>query len=216
MYLDEEKLEIGRCQFALRALVRRRNRPVFSVSCQVPDGDALELPAANPSAILAANVRVFRMLRLPLMLAGLPRGPSDYDPIRHVAVDKQRHAVVLDAMVKGGCITQAAANSAKAGPLQFKILQFPYCAPHLVYYVTQWLQQRYGYNAVYDRRWRIQTTRDLGLNELASRRRKNRSSKFVVKRIRTMHACSRSSPRPARFWRWLAVSTIGTRRSMVR
>jgi len=104
------------------------------------------------------------------MIAGLPQAPSDYDPIHHLTVAKARQAQVLDAMVKHGYITQAQADAAKAEPLQIVPPKFDYRAPHFVDYVVQWLTQRYGPDAVYDRGWRIQTTLDVGLNDLASQK----------------------------------------------
>ncbi|MGH2458184.1 MAG: transglycosylase domain-containing protein [Chloroflexota bacterium] len=101
------------------------------------------------------------------MLAGLPQAPSDYDPILNLSAAKARQAYVLDRMVYHGYITTAQAEQAKQEKLTFQVPKFPIKAPHFVNYVTQIIQQRYGRDALYDRGWRIQTTLDYGLNQLA-------------------------------------------------
>lgn len=115
------------------------------------------------------------------MLAGLPQAPSSYDPLLHQAIAKRRQAEVLDAMVKHGYITVTQASAAKAEPLHFTTQQIPYHAPHWINYVTQWLEHRYGYNAVYDQGWRIQTTLDLGLNRLAQQKAQERIAQIQQK-----------------------------------
>jgi penicillin-binding protein 1C len=101
------------------------------------------------------------------MLAGLPQAPSDYDPIQHFAAAKTRQAYVLDRMVVRGYISAADAYRAKNEKLIFVSPHFELKSPHFVNYVTQMIQERYGRDALYDRGWRIQTTLDSGLNDLA-------------------------------------------------
>ncbi len=50
-------------------------------------------------------------------LAILPKGPSNYDPIRHTQKALDRRAYVLREMLKNGFITQAQHDSAQAEPL---------------------------------------------------------------------------------------------------
>ncbi len=101
------------------------------------------------------------------MLAGLPQAPADYDPIHHYPAAKARQEYVLDRMVVHGYITPAQAEQAKQEQLHVVSPQFELKAPHFVNYVTQLIEQRYGREALYTRGWRIQTTLDEGLNELA-------------------------------------------------
>jgi 1A family penicillin-binding protein len=108
------------------------------------------------------------------MLAGLPQAPSDYDPVRNLTIAKTRQAYVLDRMVVHGYISPAQANAAKQEPLHFVNKQFPLKAPHFVNYVTQEIQHKYGIDALYNRGWRIQTTLDNGLNDLAQSLAKQR------------------------------------------
>lgn len=108
------------------------------------------------------------------LLAGLPQAPSSYDPIRNLPAAKARQAYVLDRMVQRGFITPAAAEQAKREPLHFQSPKFAIKAPHFVNYVTQLIQERYGRDALYNRGWRIQTTLDYGLNEIALQKARER------------------------------------------
>ena len=51
------------------------------------------------------------------MLAGLPKAPSLYSPIKHLDRAKQRQAYVLERMVKEGYITQAESDHASNTPI---------------------------------------------------------------------------------------------------
>ncbi|MPM76071.1 hypothetical protein SDC9_123066 [bioreactor metagenome] len=53
------------------------------------------------------------------MLAGLPNAPSLYSPYVDFVAAKQRQAVVLNAMVRGGYIGPGLAEEAKTASLQF-------------------------------------------------------------------------------------------------
>ena len=46
------------------------------------------------------------------MLAGLPQAPSDYDPLQHFFLAKQRQRQVLDQLVSNHVLTAAQAHSA--------------------------------------------------------------------------------------------------------
>ena len=51
------------------------------------------------------------------MLAGLPRAPSAYDPLRHFALAKRRQHHVLDQLVDNHILTSAQAHAAYRAPL---------------------------------------------------------------------------------------------------
>ncbi|HLH72576.1 MAG TPA: transglycosylase domain-containing protein [Chloroflexota bacterium] len=108
------------------------------------------------------------------MLAGLPQAPSSYDPIQNPSAAKARQAYVLDRMVYHGYITQQQADQAKQEQLHFQRPEFTIKAPHFVNYVTQLIQQRYGRDALYDRGWRVQTSLDYGLQQLAVQKAQER------------------------------------------
>ena len=50
------------------------------------------------------------------MLAGLPQAPSDYDPVRHFALAKQRQRQVLDQLVANHALSAARAAAAYRAP----------------------------------------------------------------------------------------------------
>lgn len=63
------------------------------------------------------------------LLAGLPQAPSNYDPIAHPDLARQRQTHVLDRMVADGALTPAAADQARAAP--WALLDGPGRRPHL-------------------------------------------------------------------------------------
>jgi 1A family penicillin-binding protein len=95
------------------------------------------------------------------LLAGLPQSTALYDPLTHLPAAKQRQAVVLDLMAKQGYLTPERAELAKAEDLQFAATPFPIAAPHFVAYVRQWLEDRYGLEALYTQGLVVTTTLDL-------------------------------------------------------
>ena len=101
------------------------------------------------------------------LLAGLPQSTALYDPLTNLAAAKQRQAVVLDLMTKQGYITSDRAELAKAEDLQFAATPFPIEAPHFVAYVRQWLEDRYGLEALYTQGLVVTTTLDLDLQNAA-------------------------------------------------
>ncbi|MGC9350343.1 MAG: transglycosylase domain-containing protein [Anaerolineae bacterium] len=105
-------------------------------------------------------------------LAGLPQSPATYDPFhggREAAL--QRHKVVLSLMVEAGFITrdQAIAAAAEMDAYEFRpIFTDRIPAPHFVVYVTQWVEQYLGADALYTGSGlRIHTTLDPRLQGVA-------------------------------------------------
>jgi membrane peptidoglycan carboxypeptidase len=79
------------------------------------------------------------------LLAGLPQGPSFYDPVLHLARALQRQRVVLDSMVKAGAITPDQAQQARAAARHFhfvpRVLRPAwFVAPHWFSFVVQHLR----------------------------------------------------------------------------
>ena len=102
------------------------------------------------------------------LLAGLPNGPTYYDPLAHPDRAQQRQAVVLDAMVSSQMITQDQADQAKAEKLTFTFKeQRTTQAPHFVDYVFQQLEQSYGANTVEHGGFVVKTSLDLNLQRAA-------------------------------------------------
>lgn len=101
------------------------------------------------------------------LLAGLPQAPSRYSPFQSDAsAAKNRQKEVLRRMVEEGFITAAAAEEAASEPLQFALDQSNIQAPHFVFYVKDWLVNKYGIERVEKGGLRVTTTLDLGLQDV--------------------------------------------------
>ena len=102
------------------------------------------------------------------LLAGLPNGPSYYDPLLHLDRAKARQAIVLDAMVRQGMITQSQADEAANTHLTFVFKEDRSSqAPHFVDFVMEQLENIYGPSVVSRGGFSVITTLDLNLQKAA-------------------------------------------------
>ncbi|HEX3629007.1 MAG TPA: transglycosylase domain-containing protein [Candidatus Dormibacteraeota bacterium] len=102
------------------------------------------------------------------MLAGLPNGPSLYDPARDPQAAASRQAIVLDAMVKQNLISQTQADEAQTTKLTFIYKENRSSqAPHFVDYVMGQLEKAYGPSVVNRGSFVVTTTLDLKLQKAA-------------------------------------------------
>jgi penicillin-binding protein 1A len=101
-------------------------------------------------------------------LAGLPRNPNIYSPIRHPDRCLERRNRVLEAMLENGKITRAQYLQAIAAPLGLNIQHWNNTiAPYFVEDVREFLEKKYGEEAVEQKGLRVYTTIDLKLQRLA-------------------------------------------------
>jgi penicillin-binding protein 1C len=102
-------------------------------------------------------------------LAGIPQAPALLDPYTNFDGVRQRQRVVLDLMVRHGALGERAADFIFEQPLtlQERRLVGPNLAPHFVQYVTATLDQQLGRGYVRRAGFRITTTLDLPLQQLA-------------------------------------------------
>lgn len=112
-----------------------------------------------------------RDLTLPeaTMLAGLPQSPTDYNPLINFQSAKIRQAYVLDQMVKRDLLAEEQAQEVLAAKIEFSPQEVHIKAPHFVYYVKDYLERRYGREQVYTGGWRVYTSLDLNLQDIAER-----------------------------------------------
>ncbi len=102
------------------------------------------------------------------MLAGLPNGPSYYDPLLHKDRARVRQAIVLEAMVRQNMISQAQADEARATPLNFVFKENRSSqAPHFVDFAFEQLETLYGPSVVNRGGFKVKTTLDLNLQKAA-------------------------------------------------
>jgi len=94
------------------------------------------------------------------MLAGLPKAPSIYSPIKHLDRAKQRQAYVLERMVKEGYITQAEADHASITPIVIRSRK-KVNSDQSAYFLEQvriQLEEKYGEDRLYKEGLKIYTT----------------------------------------------------------
>ncbi|MGH7157891.1 MAG: transglycosylase domain-containing protein [Candidatus Saccharimonadales bacterium] len=114
------------------------------------------------------------------LLAGMPKSPTFYSPYNALADQESREALIgrqhyiLDQMVDQGMVTREQADEAQAVDIlaQIKPKQTKYQnirAPYFVLAAKNELEQKYGSETVNVSGWKVTTTLDLGLQELAER-----------------------------------------------
>ncbi|TMC28911.1 MAG: penicillin-binding protein [Chloroflexi bacterium] len=101
------------------------------------------------------------------MLAGLPQAPTQNSPLINPTQAKARQLEVLNAMVAQKMITPAQALAAENEKLQAFYPSNPLQAPHFVDYVLQMLQQQWHIRPSDRKGYRVYTTLDLNLQNLA-------------------------------------------------
>jgi penicillin-binding protein 1A len=102
------------------------------------------------------------------MLAGLPQNPNIYSPIRHPERCLERRNRVLEAMLDNGKISRAQYRAARAAPLGLNITHWNNnVAPYFVEDVREFLEKKYGEEAVEEKGLRVYTTLDLKMQREA-------------------------------------------------
>ncbi len=104
------------------------------------------------------------------LLAGIIRSPNGYSPYFAPAKAKERRDIVLNKMVQLGYITEQESEAAKKEAVS--VLPIPEkapnpIAPYFTEYVTQYLKQQFGDEAVFRGGLRVYTTVDLGVQAIA-------------------------------------------------
>lgn len=95
-------------------------------------------------------------------LAGLPQAPSRYSPFgSHPEEGRERQKRVLQAMRDEGYITEEQKNKAVEEGLEFSAIRDEIKAPHFVFYVKDFLTEKYGSDVVERGGLNITTTLDL-------------------------------------------------------
>mgnify|MGYP001255401438 CR=1 FL=1 len=103
------------------------------------------------------------------MLAGLPKAPNSYSPLKHMDKAKERQAYVLERMVKEGYITQAEADHAKSTPIIIHSLK-QVNNDQSAYFLEQiriQLEAKYGEERLYKEGLNIYTTMNAEMQRAA-------------------------------------------------
>ncbi|MBV8673848.1 MAG: PBP1A family penicillin-binding protein [Acidobacteriaceae bacterium] len=102
------------------------------------------------------------------LLAGLPKGPSEYSPLQNPDRAMRRRNAVINAMVEDGAITAAQAEEARTTPLGLHIEAPPNSvAPWFVEEVRRELEHKFGSDLVHEAGLKVYTTLDLDLQRTA-------------------------------------------------
>lgn len=94
------------------------------------------------------------------VLAGLPKAPSNLNPIRSPKRAKSRRAVVLGRMLKSGYISDKQYRTAKTAPMTGKRYgaEIELSAPYVAEMAHQEMLERYGKEKVYTEGYKVFTT----------------------------------------------------------
>jgi len=104
------------------------------------------------------------------LLAGLPQRPPAYSPLLHPEAARRRRNVVLMAMHENGKISQAQLRQAVAAPLGLNVQRWSNTvAPYFVEEVRQFLEKKYGVEAVQEKGLRVYTTLNVDMQKSAEK-----------------------------------------------
>ncbi len=102
------------------------------------------------------------------MLAGIPKSPVAFSPVRNPKNNEGRRSLVLAKMVELGFISPAQYEEAKVEKIKLAELRTQEMkAPYFVTYVRDQLLEKYGANLVYNGGLKVHTTIDLEIQEHA-------------------------------------------------
>lgn len=102
------------------------------------------------------------------LLAALPQAPSYYSPFGSHPEDlKARQDYILDRMAKLGYISQEKADAAKKEQLSLAKNTQSIKAPHFVMYIKEYLEEKYGQDAIEKNGLKVYTTLDWDLQQAA-------------------------------------------------
>ncbi|MGD9185422.1 MAG: transglycosylase domain-containing protein, partial [Desulfobacterales bacterium] len=103
------------------------------------------------------------------MLAGLPQAPSRYSPFRYPDRAKQRQIYVLNRLVEEGYITNIEATEAINTKLDIRPRRNLYIeeVPFYTEYVRQYIEKKYGTEALYNEGLQIYTAVNIDMQRIA-------------------------------------------------
>ena len=124
--------------------------------------------AAASESYFGKSVRELSLAECAL-LAGLPQAPSRYSPYKHLDRAKDRQRYVLKRMVEEGYISEKAADDAFAAPLEIRKRQNLYLetVPYYTEYIRQYVENKYGADALYKDGLKIYTAVSIEMQEAA-------------------------------------------------
>ncbi len=103
------------------------------------------------------------------ILAGLPKAPNAYSPIKHLEKARERQAYVLDRMTAEGYISPAEADHAKKTPIVLQPMKKVNNeqSAYFLEYLRMQLEQKYGEDQLYKGGLKIYTTMSASMQRAA-------------------------------------------------
>lgn len=114
-------------------------------------------------------------------LAAIPQYPS-LNPIDNPQTAIERRNIVLDQMYLQGYISQEEAIAAKNAKLRVTPKRFDIRAPHFVFYVRRWLEDRFGPEMVYKSGLKVYTSLDYGVQQIAEQVAREQVAKLTAEK----------------------------------
>jgi penicillin-binding protein 1A len=111
-------------------------------------------------------------------LAALPQAPTYYNPLgpNRKSLDNRKNSI-LELMRQQGYITEQQAKDAQGQAVTFNPLSSGIKAPHFVFYVQDYLANKYGELSLEEGGLKVYTTLDPALQTIAEEAIKNQSEK---------------------------------------
>jgi penicillin-binding protein 1C len=120
-------------------------------------------------------------------LAAIPQYPA-LNPIDNPEIARERRDIALDRMVVEGYITEKQAAEAKQQEIQVFQKRFDIKAPHFVFYVRRYLEDKYGPDAVNKGGWSVYTTLDFDAQTKAEEIARNQIAKLTSEKRNVTNA----------------------------
>lgn len=120
-------------------------------------------------------------------LAAIPQYPA-LNPLDNPDVAKERRDIALDRMAAEGYITDKQAAQAKSEEIQVFQKKFDIKAPHFVFYVRRYLEDKYGPDAVNKGGWNVITTLDYDMQTKAEEIARNQIAKLTEEKRNVTNA----------------------------
>lgn len=120
-------------------------------------------------------------------LAAIPQYPA-LNPIDNPEQAQLRRDIALERMAAEGYITERQAEAAKQEEIQVIQKKFDIKAPHFVFYVRRYLEDKYGPDAVNKGGWKVYTTLDYDLQQKAEEIARNQIAKLAAEKRNVTNA----------------------------
>lgn len=120
-------------------------------------------------------------------LAAIPQYPA-LNPIDNPDEALARRNIALDRMTAEGYITEKQADAAKAEKIEVFQKRFDIKAPHFVFYVRRYLEDKYGPDAVNKGGWTVITSLDYDIQSKAEEIARNQIAKLTEEKRNVTNA----------------------------